>query len=936
MVPVTLPTRSRAASPPAWARARWAAAIPATVFVGLLLLPAVAALAHPGATAARPLPSRPGAGPTEAGVALAHAPVRVPPDASLPFQAATLSLCNGTLIAGRATPICNPNEAFAVAYDAADHLVFVANSYGIGFDDYVTAYDDGTHAVVYTYEAGFALYSYEVQCLAFDPDHHNLWVAEFWGGPQNNGAVVVLNGSTGVPVASFPDPHPVAAAYDPDQQRMYVADSSGMSVYNASSLAYVHNISAYSPAGLAYDHANKDLYLSEANNSILVYSAAKRAPVVWLGVGNTPKAVTVDPATNDVYVAEWLSSEVTVISGASNTVVGNITGQGISYPWDVAYDSANGSLYVSDWGSLVTVVDGVTQKPVSNFSVGFYAQADGIVYDSGSNRLWIALYGYGQQVDVVDAASGYTFANITPNGASAGAYDPARHLLYITQTDSCTVVPVNVTTGRPGTPFYAGCRESGAAFDPANGCLYVSNYGAYASYGQVAVVNTSTDRIVANVSVGYYADGVLYDPKDRAVFVTSYYNTTEIDATTNRWLRAWNSAPGNYQGTLAWDPRTDVVFVSTGWLYAINATNRTMFHTTVLKGAGVSSAAYDPITNEVWVGGGAAANLTILNASSLAPVGNLSTCYGWSSVLYDRASRSILDTCAADDRIDQIDPASRTIDWSQPLGPSGTGTQLAPVQLLSVDPRGLLATVDGAGSVSWISTGGLVHADAFVAAGVPLGTRWSVDLNGSTTSSTAPLVSFLSDAVSPNYTVRGPPGFVSAARMGPAAPGATNSVTGVAFAPSNLRTYPVTFWSRGLPNGTLWSVRLGGELLSTTASSLRFLATNGTFLTSFSTPNYRPPAGGSVLVTGAAVSVKVGFAAVRFALTFAESGLAAGSPWHVVLDGVRLGSTAASITVNVTNGTYAFRLFAAGYTATPSAGFAAVAGAAHRVTVTFT
>ncbi|HZY70968.1 MAG TPA: YncE family protein [Thermoplasmata archaeon] len=918
----------------------WVLGAPAAALVLLIVLPGSSLLGRAGSGVARaPRPvSETSPTATRAGAAVPSA--RIGPSTALPFQAATLSLCNGSLVAGRVAAICNPVEAFAVAYDAADHLVFVANSYGIGFDDYVTAYHDRTHRVAYTYDVGFGLDAFDVSCLAFDPDHHNLWIAEVWGGANNSGQVVVLNGSTGVTVASFYVASPVAAAYDPDRQTVYVGGSKGLSVFNATALTLSATVSAYGPAGLAYDHANKDLYVSEpGNDTVMVYSTTRRAAVTWLAVGSgftVPKALTFDPATNDVYVADWGASEVTVIDAASNTVRGNVTGQTITTPTDVAYDSGSGALYVSNWGSTVTVIAGANRTAVGNFSVGFSALPEGILYDPGVQRLFIALYGYGAQVDVVNPARGYTFENITGNGASAGAYDPRTHTLYVTQTSSCTVVPVNTTTGRAGTPFYAGCRESGAVFDPANGRLYVSTDAGPYSWGGVAVINTSTDRILTNITVGYDSAGLVYDATDRSVFVASYYNTTEINATSDQWVRAWNSAPGGYQGALAWDPRTDVVFEAAGGVYAINASNHTMFHTTTLRGAGVSSAAYDPVRNELWVGGGTAANLTVLNASSLAPVGNLSTCYGQSSVLFDRASGTVFLTCAGDDKIEQVDPTTRTVVWSHALGPSYSTTGLYPVGVLSVDPRGLLATVNGAGSVSFVSTVGAVHADAFMEAGLPLGTRWGVTLNGSTVRSTSPLISFLVGPGSVNYTVRAPPGVVAAVGGGHPMPALRNSETPVAFASAALRTYPVTFYEHGLPAGTSWAVRLGGATLPTTGLSIRWLAANGTFATAYQTPDYRPPSGGSVHVAGSAVSVTVNFTAVVFLLTFAETGLPAGHSWHVTLDSARLTSGAATISVNVTNGSYSYRIAAAGYTARPPLGTVSVAGAATRVSVTFT
>ena len=65
--------------------------------------------------------------------------------------------------------------------------------------------------------------------------------------------------------------------------------------------------------------------------------------------GLYPNGVAYDPANNYVYVTNGGSNSVSVINGATNTVVNSITVG--SEPYGVAYDPANNYVYVTNDGS---------------------------------------------------------------------------------------------------------------------------------------------------------------------------------------------------------------------------------------------------------------------------------------------------------------------------------------------------------------------------------------------------------------------------------------------------------------------------------------------------------------------------------------------------------------------------------------------------------
>ena len=72
-------------------------------------------------------------------------------------------------------------------------------------------------------------------------------------------------------------------------------------------------------------------------------------PNITVGSDTGPNGIAYDPSNGYLYVANFNSNNVTVINGATNTVVVPSITMG-SYPRAIAYDPLNGYLYVANSG----------------------------------------------------------------------------------------------------------------------------------------------------------------------------------------------------------------------------------------------------------------------------------------------------------------------------------------------------------------------------------------------------------------------------------------------------------------------------------------------------------------------------------------------------------------------------------------------------------
>jgi len=317
----------------------------------------------------------------------------------------------------------------------------------------IAGFADGTGA-----SASFSYPSF----LAYDSANGNLYVTD----PNNNeirqvtpaGAVTTLAGST-----------------TPGS-----ADGTGTSA------------SFSSPQGIAYDSVNGDLYVTDTGNCNVRQVTTAGAVVTIAGglsgrhscgsldaTGTSarfsyPAGIAYDGANGDLYVTDWNNCEIrqvttagVVTTIAGSTSCGSADGTGTSArfysPVGIAYDSANGDLYVTDLGNceirqitpawVVTTVAGSTHCGSAD-GIGAsasFSNPSGIVYDSANGDLYVTDTNSSIIRQVTTAGAVTTIAgeaNSTlgfADGIGANArfsypagieYDPANGLLYITDSNN--------------------------------------------------------------------------------------------------------------------------------------------------------------------------------------------------------------------------------------------------------------------------------------------------------------------------------------------------------------------------------------------------------------------------------------------------------------------------------------------------------------------
>jgi YVTN family beta-propeller protein len=209
-------------------------------------------------------------------------------------------------------------------------------------------------------------------------------------------------------------------------------------------------------------------------------------------VGFEPSSVAVDSANGEIYVANYGSNTVSVINGATNTVVATIPVG--ANPSSVAVDSASGEIYAANYGGgTVTVINGPTNTVVATIAVG--ANPSSVAVDSAIGEIYVGNYG-SNTVTVINDSTNTVVGSAIPVGAnpSSVAVDVLSGEIFVGNYGSNTVTVINDSTNTVvGSAIPVGAGPSSVAVDAPSGEIYVANYGSstltvlMASLGAAAV-----------------------------------------------------------------------------------------------------------------------------------------------------------------------------------------------------------------------------------------------------------------------------------------------------------------------------------------------------------------------------------------------------------------------------------------------------------------
>jgi YVTN family beta-propeller protein len=648
------------------------------------------------------------------------------------------------------------------------------------------------------------------------------------------------------------------------------------------------------PYGLASDPGTDEIFVANfRSNDVSVISDTSDAVVATTALASAPAGMAFDPGSGEVYVADFGSDRVYAVPERSNTVVRTVAVG--STPLGVTYDGGKGEVFVTNRGSLnVSVIADTNDSVIATVAMGGYPQ--GTAYDGGTGEVFVARPA-ARDVAVISDATNTVLTSVSlgaGDGPAALAYDGATGEIFVADYLSDSVSVISDVTNTVVATVAVGAFPDGLAYDAFRGEIFVSNQGS----DNVSVISDATNTVVATVTAGSYPAGMAYDSGTGEIVVANALSNdvTVISDVTNTVVATL--AVGSGPGDVAYDADNGLIYVSDAYQGTIS----------IIRDDPLSISSFVADPSAVPLGSG-----TTFHVLASGGVGPLSFRY-----------QALPPGCATSN------------ESSLACSPTLEGTYLVRIVVTDSVAHSVNATTTLSVRIpTWTVT--------FQETGLLAGTAWSVIVNGASNSSRGSRIAFAEPNGSYAYTVEAVSGYAVSPTSGSGAVLGSNTTVAVAFTPGvPPAPYSVEFGEVGLPAGTSWSVTLNSTEQFSTFGSMAFAEADGTYpFTVGAVGGYSAaPAAGEVRVSGASATQEVAFTSVApdtFGVTFAETGLPSGTAWSVMWNGSPLESNTGLLMVADRNGTFSFSLGSVpGYASSPSNGVVTVSGVDQTVGVTFT
>jgi len=261
-----------------------------------------------------------------------------------------------------------------------------------------------------------------------------------------------INGSSGAIINTVPFPGiPGEMTIDQANNVVYALGSNSSSnsnsifVYSASDGNFDRNISVNASAyNIAFDAPLNRLFVS-TEYGLIAFNATSGSTIASISLGNFSEGMAIDQDSETVYVANYLSESISVVSATTLALIKTIQLPNASYPSELALDTSTGMLYTTTDQNYIVAINTHSEEIERTIQI---SSADSnktfsIAFDQKNNVLYVAT-DPGTLISEVDVSSGTVTSTIN---LSYGAYemlaDQANGNLYITNYHQITSIALD-------------------------------------------------------------------------------------------------------------------------------------------------------------------------------------------------------------------------------------------------------------------------------------------------------------------------------------------------------------------------------------------------------------------------------------------------------------------------------------------------------------
>lgn len=251
---------------------------------------------------------------------------------------------NSYLVTATITVGTNPR---GIVYNSLTNTMYVCNT----ASNSISVINCSTNTVIATITTGITA----PIAIAYNPIDNTMYAGDGSGGIMvidcvTNSVIATLSAGLGFyGLAHNPVTNTIYAT-SPNSNLVYVIDCATNTISTSISVTNCH--------GICYNPLTNIMYVVRLAGTVVRIDCTTNTIVgspITVGLGTDPRPLVYNPTNNQVYVGNYLTSEITAIACSTNTVFGTITG--VADPMAIAYSPASNGLFISNELGSVTVAN---------------------------------------------------------------------------------------------------------------------------------------------------------------------------------------------------------------------------------------------------------------------------------------------------------------------------------------------------------------------------------------------------------------------------------------------------------------------------------------------------------------------------------------------------------------------------------------------------
>lgn len=264
--------------------------------------------------------------------------------------------------------------------------------------------------------------------------------------------------------------------------------------------------------------------------------------------------LSVCPSNHFIYASH--STQVNIIDPATSKSVGIIENQNGVH--GIAFDKENRGYITNGKSNSVFVFDLKTNAKIAIIEVG--QKPDAIIYDDYSGKI-IAANAGSNNLSIINPKNLTVEKTIALTGNPEFLVSNLNGKIYVNIEDQSKIAEINLSDGKVLRYFSLGkdTGPSGLAIDNKTHRLFA------ACEENLVIVNSETGMIVKSLPLAKGCDGVVFDPKSKMIFASTYSGvlSTYLEKSKNDFVALADIKAEAGARTIAMDESTQKIYVPT-------------------------------------------------------------------------------------------------------------------------------------------------------------------------------------------------------------------------------------------------------------------------------------------------------------------------------------------------------------------------------------